>query len=328
MKSIKPICLIVTVMVSGWGLVSADNAQPLDRLRLAIDQQYAYRDLRGTDWDGLFEIYTPKLLQAESAQRFARVAAGLLTNNKDMHVRVRLNGNTVGAFRRDIKRNYRLSLLEKSIPNWHQHNSCVSTGRFENDIGYIRINHWSRDRKIQLEPAYDALVNFTGCHGLIIDVRANGGGAEPLAQAFAGCFIEKNVLYAKHIYRDAKSPSQWSSVRTRYVRPNRERLPFRSKCVVLMGQANMSSCEAFLLMMKQVPNCQLVGDISYGSSGNPKPIDLGNGVTVWLPSWQALDASGVCFEGKGIKPDVHMPTEDYSFLEEDPVLRRALALLR
>jgi hypothetical protein len=44
---------------------------------------------------------------------------------------------------------------------------------------------------------------------------------------------------------------------------------------------------AICLMTKQVPGCKLVGGKSYGSSGNPKPTDLGNEVTVFLPSWKA-----------------------------------------
>jgi len=90
----------------------------------------------------------------------------------------------------------------------------------------------------------------------------------------------------------------------------------------------MSSCEAFLLMMKQIPNCKLVGDRSYGSSGNPKPVDLGNGVTVWLPSWKALRPDGTCFERKGIEPDVLVRTTNAQIRKKDPVLESALRYLR
>ena len=90
----------------------------------------------------------------------------------------------------------------------------------------------------------------------------------------------------------------------------------------------MSSCEAFLLMMKQVRNCKLVGDKSYGSSGNSKAVDLGNGVTVWLPSWKALRPDGTCFEGKGVKPDVYVRTSKWKMRGRDRVLENALRLLR
>ena len=90
----------------------------------------------------------------------------------------------------------------------------------------------------------------------------------------------------------------------------------------------MSSCEAFLLMMKQVPGCKLVGERSYGSSGNPKPTDLGNGVTVFLSSWKAMRPDGTCFERKGIAPDFPVETTGTELLSRDPVLETALKLLR
>ena len=73
-----------------------------------------------------------------------------------------------------------------------------------------------------------------------------------------------------------------------------------------MGPASMSSCESFLLMMKQVPGCTLVGQRSYGSSGNPQPVDLGNGVTAFVPSWKDLRPDGTCLEGEGVEPDVEV----------------------
>jgi C-terminal processing protease CtpA/Prc len=90
----------------------------------------------------------------------------------------------------------------------------------------------------------------------------------------------------------------------------------------------MSSCESFLLMMKQVPGCKLVGGKSYGSSGNPKPFDLGNGVTVFLPSWQDLRLDGSLLEGEGIAPDISVQTTEADLLTKDPVLDAALAYLR
>jgi C-terminal processing protease CtpA/Prc len=90
----------------------------------------------------------------------------------------------------------------------------------------------------------------------------------------------------------------------------------------------MSSCESFLLMMKQTPDCTLMGQRSYGSSGNSKPYPLVNGVTVWLPSWKDLRPDGTCFEGEGLKPDMLVPAREDQFRSEDPILERALQFLQ
>ena len=85
----------------------------------------------------------------------------------------------------------------------------------------------------------------------------------------------------------------------------------------------MSSAEAFLLMMRQAPQCTLLGERSYGSSGNPKPVTLANGVVAFLPSWVALTLDGDPLEGIGVSPDVAVafpgdPTD------EDPLIDAAL----
>ena len=96
--------------------------------------------------------------------------------------------------------------------------------------------------------------------------------------------------------------------------------------VTLMGPANLSSNEAFLLMMRAAGS-KLIGQRSAGSSGNPQPHELGNGVTVFLPSWKAMLLDGSPLEGVGVAPDVEVATKPADFEKEDPVLRAAVAEL-
>jgi len=307
---------------------SNDNTDAVNKMRRAIDVKYSYRDLRGIDWDKMFDKYSPLMERAKTPREFAEITARMLANAKDMHLWVKINGETIGSFERNITRNYKTYLLERIVPGWHRYNERVSTGRFDNGIGYIMINSWSAEKPETLEPAFEAIKGFSDCSGLIIDVRPNGGGDEDLAREFAGCFVDKQVVYAKHVYRKANAPEGWGEIQERILEPNKTRPKYRDKIAVLMGQANMSSCEAFLLMMKQVPNCKLVGDRSYGSSGNPKPVDLGNGVTIWLPSWKALCQDGSCFEGKGIEPDIPVRTTDEQLRKSDPIIEAAMRFLR
>ena len=157
-----------------------------------------------------------------------------------------------------------------------------------------------------------------------MDVRPNGGGSEPLAQEFAGCFLDATRVYSKHVTRRG---GEFSPVRERSVGPNPEGPKYRGKVAILMGPANMSSCESFLLMMKQVPGCTLVGERSYGSSGNPQPVDLGNGVLAFVPSWKDLRPDGTCLEGTGVAPDVLVKAGPTDFAAGDPVLEAAVAVL-
>jgi hypothetical protein len=307
---------------------TVSNSEALRNLRQAIDERYSYRDLHRRDWATLFARYGPAMEKATSPAEFAQAAGELLANAKDMHIWLDAGGQTTYPFRRDITRNYNLAVLEKTVPGFRRVNDAICTGRFEDGIGYILIQSWATNHAESLKAAFAALAEFSDAPGLIVDVRPNGGGDEPSAQQFAGCFIDKPALYAKHVYRQADQPGGFGELRERTLQPSRDRPKYRGKVIVLMGQANMSSCEAFLLMMKQVPGCKLIGSTSYGSSGNPKPTDLGNGVTVYLPSWKAMLPDGTCFEGKGIKPDIPIQATPLVLEKADPVLQAALTLLR
>ena len=81
-------------------------------------------------------------------------------------------------------------------------------------------------------------------------------------------------------------------------------------------------------MMKKAFDVTIVGQKTAGSSGNSQPYDLGNGVTIMIPSWQALRPDGSCWEGEGIAPDVFVPCTSRDFRDRDPTLDKALELLR
>jgi len=90
----------------------------------------------------------------------------------------------------------------------------------------------------------------------------------------------------------------------------------------------MSSNESFVQMLGQARDCTVVGQRTYGSSANPKPHELPNGVTIFIPSWQDLLPDGTCNEGVGLAPDVEVAATPADLEKSDPILAKALELLR
>jgi hypothetical protein len=309
-------------------LTAAENEEAIKQLRRGIDEQYSYRDIRKVDWDKLFREKGDALRRAESAERFATVAGELLANAKDKHIWLYAGEQRFGSYVNPVTPNVNFSRLKALIPGWQKRSAAVFSGRFIDGIGYIYISDWEGDHAEALEQTYVAIWEFSDAPGLVVDVRTNGGGSEPLAEDFAGCFVDAPKVYAQHVYRAANEPGGFTKPHNRVLEPNKRRPKYRGKVAVLMGPANMSSCEAFLLMMKQVPGCKLIGATSQGSSGNPKPTELGNGVTVYLPSWKAMRPDGSCFEGEGIAPDIVVEVTQSQLSSRDPVLEAALKFLR
>jgi C-terminal processing protease CtpA/Prc len=124
-----------------------------------------------------------------------------------------------------------------------------------------------------------------------------------------------------------RKDGQWTQMLDRTIEPNRGRPHFKGKVAVLMGHGNLSSSESFVLMMKQADACKLIGEQTAGSSGNPRPHDLGNGVVAFLSSWEDFQPDGTPIEGVGIKPDIAIPGDAKNYEKADPVLDAAMKYL-
>lgn len=303
------------------------NRRAYETMRAAIRDHYSYRDRLGIDWDQYLSQNLDALIAAPSAKDFAQVAGTLLARAEDKHIWLRVGDETIGSYMRPSVPNANFQLLPRTVPHWKMYGKQVASGRWDDGIGYLFIGSWSGSRDME-QAIFDGYDDVRDARALVIDVRGNGGGAEPLAQQFAGCFVNEPQLYGKHVYRDANSKTGFSEMRERWLQPNSSRPHFTGRVAVLTGPAVMSSCESFLLMMKTCPSVQLVGGRSQGSSGNPKPHDLGNGVILFLPSWKDMTADGIELEGVGVAPDIVVDARPEEFAATDAVLEAALNSLR
>jgi len=310
------------------GSTEKENRRAYNLLRTAIRNNYSYRDRLGIDWQKLLQSKEETLVAAKTPIEFAQIAGTLLAKAEDKHIWFKVGDETIPSFVRPAVPNANFKLLPTLVPNWKQHSKQVASGRWDDGIAYLFIGTWDSSDPNHRKTILEALDGMKSTPMLVIDVRGNGGGAEPLAQEVAGCFVRQPSVYGKDVHRDLKSASGFGPVNERRLEPNPNHAHFTDRVAVLTGPVVMSSCESFLLMMKQDPSAVLVGAKSQGSSGNPKPFDLKNGVTVYLPSWKDLTVEGKELEGVGITPDIEVKAVPADFAAVDPVLEAALKYLR
>jgi hypothetical protein len=304
-----------------------DQAAAISTLRDAIDRHYSHRDRTGVSWDDAFREHRARLEEADTPRAFAEAAARLLSAARDVHVWLEVDGEIVPSFRREASLNLDLARVRKAVPDLAQLSRAVYSGRCRDATPYLLLGSLD-PKRVSIEAIDSALRGFHGAPALILDLRANGGGSEELARKIAACFVQEPVAYARHVVRTPDGPEAFSAPRERVLEPaGPERPRFDGKVAVLQGRFTLSSAEALVLMMRQVPGCVTVGDTTYGSSGNPKPYDLGNGVVVRLPSWKAMDAEGRELEGVGIAPDVRVEVDTASPASGDAILEEALEIL-
>ena len=306
-------------------LTPEQNRESIDILRQAIDEDYSYRDLRHVDWPKQFERFTPELTAAATPLEFAKLVARLLEPASDLHLSVEADGQVLYPWNgKAPPANFNLDLLKRIVPGWAEHGRLIATGSFPSGPTYVLIRLWDVDHAQDLDAAYEALRTADPNRGLIIDVRPNGGGDEPTACRLAGCFVDTPRVYGKN---ENRFGGKFHGPYDRVLEPNTSGPRYRGKVVVLMGPRCVSSNESFLLMMKTVPGCRLIGARSRGASGNPKPVRLANDVVVNLSSWRDMLPDGTCFEGVGISPDIEVKTTPTDFAQRDPVLEAGLAVL-
>ncbi len=304
------------------------NRDNWDELLGNLRAHYSYYEHGGVDWPTRASEFEADVAQAVNVEEWVSLVVAFLSEAKDVHLTLTHEGKTIPTYRRHAVANYNVAILPSIILNMQGDTQEFAFGRTVDNIGYLLISTWGERLDREFDDLLDAMKVLQDTKALIVDVRPNNGGSELLARRVAARFISHKTLYAKSKQRDDSSKDgSWHTV-DRYLSPAEAALRYTHPVIVLSGQRVMSSAEAFLLMMKQAPHCRLVGTRSYGSSGNPKPRILSNGVVVNLPSWQALDAEGVLFEGKGIEPDIHISASTRKLEHTDPVLAGALKLLR
>ena len=310
------------------GTVKPENAAAVETLQEAIDRKYSYRDRLGLDWPTLFERERADLETASTPQEFAGHAAELLRAAKDVHIWLDVEGGQRVATERPPREvNFNKDVLRTIVSDVRQHGPCMATGRIGENIGYVLIGSWERDKCGLVETEFpNVIADLSATNGLVIDVRPNTGGDERVARTVAQYFATGPVVYAKRELRDADAPGGFTPLQDVVLTPAEGVAPYGKPTAVLTGPVNMSSNEAFLLMMRAA-GATLVGEKTLGASGNPQPVELGNGVTEYLPSWRAYQADGNPLEGVGLTPDVEVATNAADLQAEDPVLDAAVSVV-
>ncbi len=301
------------------------NQKALAELMRVLAERYSYRDLRVKDWKKLEKDGSPAVLAAKTDRGFAAAAANMLKPTDDLHLYLKLGDDVFGTgsravdplFRRDLLRRYaKVSAIGDQ----------VIAGRTDDGIGYLMIGAWTKD--VDPERVGGAIAELADTKAMVIDVRPNSGGDELLAQKVAAWFVEGTKVYAKNRYRDRSGLDGFGPILERSITGNGADRRYDKPIAVLTSRYVMSSNESFVMMLQQAKDCTVVGQPTFGSSGNPKPFDLGNGITAIVPSWQDLRLDGTPFEGEGLKPDVLVACTAKDLETGDPILERALEILR
>lgn len=315
------------------------NKKAYEQFAGIFPEQYSYAGFKGIDWVKELEQSRTDLDNSKSSSEFAIKLIQLLRKANDPHLWVDVEGQRYETGQMKlVHQNFGVNKMFSRIQGLVVGDKFSTFAGHLDSVAYLSITGWNNDffkleqkrwgnSKTPPVAVNELLQELFQYPNLIIDVRENSGGNEAFAKAFASCFMKDSLPFEKVVFYNKES-GKFDAEHIKKTYPNKDGLLYKGNVYVLAGPKVMSSNESFVLMMKQLPNVKVVGMPTYGSTGNPQPYELANGVTVYLPSWQAYSMVGKLIEGNGIEPDVLIETKDGDFDESDVLVDAVLKMIK
>lgn len=340
-RLISRVLLLSAAMTIGTACTSATPVRP--RLSAAQLQQsyeaqfdflwerfqtlYPSFAYKGVDWKAQRTAYRARAVRARSQDEFIAVAREMLEPLHDLHAWfVDPRGEVVPTFRPSSFANFDRARWERALRDA----GPVSRGgsAVEATVGgyaYLFIGSWKAPTDAATIDL--ALARMRDAPGLIIDVRANGGGSDATALSIVSRFTQKPLVASYVQVRNGPAVTDLDTPVARVVSP-RGPWQFTRPVVVIAGRAGFSATESFVAAMRMLPNVMVIGDTTGGASGNPQTFPLANGWQFTVPRWLEFTPDRQPIEGRGVAPQVAIPWTPSTYdSERDPLIDAAVGML-
>lgn len=307
-----------------------------------MDSYYALFHTFEVDWQAAYDTYRPQITSGTSEDDLWRIFTEMLAPLKDGHLYLTSGTRDFSGDSPDFPNT---SLLNAALVNSYLEAPLESAldrafryGRFQDhNIGYIQITTFENGaieypvlRELYGSTIDQILFAFDGVDGLIIDVRANGGGSDDYALAVANRFTTEPILA---IEVSALHNSEYVDYGDFIVTPLEERafdwdISLTENVVVLTSGGTFSAAGNFVLMMRVLPNVTIVGETTGRAFSNSIPHFLPNGWLIMYSPQLFADANGNIFEAVGVPPDVEVTLDESALrIGNDPQIDAAIDIL-
>lgn len=280
-----------------------------------IDQKYCYLETKHINWDSIHDVYENRLSQDTlSEMAFFDAMSSMLNELKDGHVNLysSFDVSSYDAWYADYPLNFDSRIVKgdrylgknyRSINGLrYQKFTKMNNYGYMYDIGYIYYSDFSDNfTESNMKYIFDY---FRDCHGLIIDVRNNGGGSADLSETLASYFFKRDTV---SIYIQHKTGPGHNQFSPKVAVPTfaSTTLKWEKPVVVLANRLSYSATNMFVCRMKDAPLATIVGDVSGGGGGLPMSDELPNGWMVRFSASPMTSKTGETIEF-GIAPDIRV----------------------
>ncbi|MCB5909912.1 S41 family peptidase [Streptomyces pinistramenti] len=318
-------------------------------------ENYPFFRAKKIDWAAVRDRYRPRITATTSDDELFAVLREMIEPLHDAHTRVVAGPDQWFAGKRPgtvLPTPGFTARIDKAIAanlgpgvtrrSWAQ--GKIAYAGLPDRVGYLRVTQFARYTQdgsfasdaAELDRALDAVFTRArtqgpgALRGLIVDLRLNGGGYDPLGLRIASRLTDRPYLaYAKRARNDPHDPGKFTTPEPVRVRPHRGPV-FTGPVAVLTGRLTISAGETFTQsLMGRSPAPVRIGENTQGVFSDILERALPGTWQLGLPNEEFLTAGGRTFDGPGIPPAIRTPVfadDDLDALR-DPALTRARALL-
>lgn len=317
----------------------------------SFEENYPFFAAKGVNWQAARDRYRPLIHPGTTRAQLFDIFGRMVRPLHDAHVVVQDGDRYYGVGRpgteipsEELDTKVKRFIVARDLKNATTRRDFAE-GRItyaelpDSATGYLRISTFSgydtKDRSYaadlaELDRALSAVLARPP-HGLIIDLRVNGGGSDALGIHIAERLTDKPyIAYSKRARNDPTDPTHHTRPEPIVVTP----APgprYTGPIAVLTGGSTVSAGETFTQALIDRPYRTVrIGQPTQGVFSDVMNRKLPNGMVAWLPNEEYLNRTGHTYDGTGIPPRITEPvfTEKEFAENRDSAFDRAITSLR
>lgn len=280
-----------------------------DRIWNDFNNHYALFDIKGVDWDGIYEHYLPEIQPDMNSYRLYSVCSQMLAELNDAHVSIRTPfSNTTNNDR------FNQQFIKAKLMNGGAFDggNVFMYGLFEDkpNVGYIfiesflvgKVDMTSGPVQSWAKKIDGILKQMENTDAIILDIRGNRGGLGSNMEYIAGRFISEESDYIKVYTKNGPGRNDFSAPQTWTIKPSGKR--YAKPVVLLSDSETTSAAERFILALRTQAHVTHSGETTRGALSLKIVRPLVNGWEYTMSVQKVTNIEGNCYEGTGIIPNL------------------------
>lgn len=280
-----------------------EKKELIKKISVLLKHNYVFPDLGEKYGQEILTMYkSGEFDKISDPKEFGEnVTAALQKLTKDKHVKFRLIEATdlgeskKGSLHHPV-RYFRLGQKE--------HLGVSRLDWIEDEIGYLdyRRFYYHQEAKKMLLHAIEFL---SPANAIIIDLRENQGGSGDLIPLLCSYFLKHPTQLTGTYYRDGDITQEWWTLE----KVAGEKL-LDVPLFILIGKNTFSAAEYLAYDLKVRKRATLIGESTKGGAHSVDLFPIGDHFEIYIPTARAVNpVTGSNWEGTGVAPDVHVPSE-------------------